>query len=400
MKKLGIQDLSIAHKKVLMRVDFNIPLSPDLTPLDISRLKAAIPSIEWVLKQGGSLVLMSHLGRPKGKKEARYSLHPCALALEALLKKPVLFAEDCVGSSVKQQSEKLQPGEILLLENLRFHPAEEKPSLDPLFAKELSDFGDVYVDDAFGAAHRAHSSICPITSFFPGKAAAGFLIQKEIENLDALLGNPHTPFYVILGGAKVSSKITLLQAIAPKTNGVFIGGAMAFTFLKSQGYNVGSSLVEEDHLETAKEFLELCHQKQIPVYLPEDLVITQEISPSAEYRTLSIKEGIPKGWEGVDIGPKTQEKWKSLLEKGQTIFWNGPVGVFEIPQFAKGTFFLTSVLAKLKNVLTIAGGGDVVAAIEQTGLGSHFSFLSTGGGASLEYLEQGHLPGIDALSNK
>lgn len=391
---MTLQDLDIHGKRVLMRVDFNVPLSPEGEITDLSRIKACLPSICYILEQGGSVILMSHLGRPEGKKEARYSLTPCAKALASLIGQEVKMAPDCIGPPTEHLAKNLKSKEILLLENLRFHAAEEKPSLDPSFAKLLSAMGDVYVNDAFGCCHRAHSSICPITTYFPNKAASGLLLQKEILFLNQLLHSPAKPFYVLIGGAKVSSKIGTLQKLATKADALFIGGAMAFTFLKALGKSIGSSPYEEESLAFAKDFLTQT------IYLPEDIVITDNLKKPTQIHTVTVEEGIPEGWQGVDIGPRTLQTWLPLMQKCKTFFWNGPVGLFEISPFNRGTEAVAECMASVKGAVTVIGGGDSVAAITQMGLSGHFSHLSTGGGASLEFLEKGHLPGINALSEK
>lgn len=398
MSKLNLQDLQVDGKKILMRVDFNVPFLPDGTIADLTRIKESLPSIEWILKEGGTLILMSHLGRPKGR-DPQFSLAPCAKALSKLLDRPVRMAIDCVGKEVEREVSLLKKGDILLLENLRFHPAEEKPSLDPAFAKHLATLGDAYVDDAFGCAHREHSSTWTVPTLFPGKAAAGFLMQKEIQFLKQTLENPKRPFYALIGGAKASTKMGVLAALATKTDGLFIGGAMAFTFYKAQGLSIGSSPFEESQVTQAHQFIQLCAQKKIPLWLPSDIVIADAFTNEANHKTVLISEGIPDGWQGMDIGTQTCLEWASILKKGQTFFWNGPFGVFELPQFAKGTEQIAHTLSSL-HATTIVGGGDSVYAIHKLKMESHFTHLSTGGGASLEYIELGHLPGIDALSDK
>lgn len=398
MAKLCLQDLDLKDKKVLMRVDFNVPLHPDGTLSDDTRLRESLPSIKHILQAGGSLILMSHLGRPKGI-DPHLSLKQCALALSKLLGQKVLMAEDCVGEKTREIARNLKKGEILLLENLRFDPAEEKPSLDPTFAEKLASLGDIYVQDAFATAHRAHSSTATIARYFPEKAAAGLLLQKEIDFFETLMLHPKPPFYVIVGGAKISTKMGVLKSLLQKADGIFIGGGMAFTFFKAQGIPIGSSIHEDDQIPAALEFLKECSEKKVPLWLPVDLMIADGFSNEAASKLISSSEGIPEGWQGMDIGPKTLEEWKKALGSAATIFWNGPLGVFEFPHFAEGTREIAQTLATLK-AITVVGGGDSVAAINQMGLSSQFSHLSTGGGASLEYLEFGHLPGIDALTNK
>lgn len=399
MSKLTIKDLGIKEKRVLMRVDFNVPLSEEGTVEDDTRIREALPSIEYVMQKGGSLILMSHLGRPEGKRTPKYSLAPCALHLSKLLKKPVRFVEDCIGQEVEKTTSALKPGEIILLENLRFYPAEEDPAKDPTFAQKLAKLGDLYVNDAFGTAHRAHSSTCTIAKFFPNRAAMGFLIEKELAFLEPLLKNPQRPFYAIIGGAKISSKIGVLHSLFSKVDALFIGGGMAFTFFKAQGIPIGDSICEEAQLSTAKELLQQSASKKLPLFLPSDLLIADKVSQDAKTRVIQIKEGIPKGWQGVDMGPETLKTWLTQLEKGKTIFWNGPPGIFEIPPFAKGTEGLARGLAKLDST-RIIGGGDSVSAINQLNLSKNFTHLSTGGGAALEFIEYGKLPGIDSLSDK
>lgn len=396
MSKLSIQDIPLKDKKVLMRVDFNVPLNNQGQITDDTRIKATLPSIEYVLNQSSALILMSHLGRPKGEKTPSYSLAPCAERLSKLLNKPVIMAPDCIGESVEKMAAHLKGGEILLLENLRFHEGEEHPEKDPSFAKKLASLADVYVNNAFGSAHRKHSSITSITRYFPQKAVTGFLLDKEIAFLGSIVNHPKRPFYAILGGAKVSSKIGVVNNLLNKVDALFIGGGMAYTFLKAQNISIGDSIFEPSHLENVKKIIELCEEKAVKLWLPSDLVISKT---EEEYKTISTKDGIDEGWKGVDIGPKTIQEWSSILEQSATVFWNGPLGIFEVPAFAKGTQGIAKILASLK-ATTIIGGGDSVAAIHQMNLSDKFTHLSTGGGASLEYLEFGHLPGIDALCER
>lgn len=398
-RKLSIRDLPLQGKTLLIRVDFNVPLENG-TITDDSRILATLPTLRYAIDHGAALVLISHLGRPKGKKIAELSLAPCATRLSQLLKCPVTMAKDCVGQEVDNQVRTLQPGQILLLENLRFHEGEEKPELDPSFAKQLSQLGSYYIDDAFGAAHRPHASITTIAQYFPGKAASGFLLEKEIAYLGEKLTHPARPFYAILGGAKIGSKIGLIHAFSEKVDRLFLVGGMAFTFLKAQGKSIGASLYDETALETAKELLSLFAKRNIPLDLPLDCIAIPKDSlqnPSAEVRIIDTATGIPDGFQGVDIGPKTIDLLANTLPSAQTIFWNGPAGVFEIPRFAKGTEKIAQVLSK-SNGLSIVGGGDSIAALNALGLADQIGHLSTGGGASLEYIEKGSLVGYEALS--
>lgn len=399
-EKLSIEELSLQGKKVLMRVDFNVPLDKSGQITDDSRIVASLPSIKYVLAHGGALILMSHLGRPK-QKSPELSLAPCAKRLSQLLKIPVLLAPDCIGGETEKMARDLKPGQVLLLENLRFHPAEEKPESDPSFAKKLASLGDVYVNDAFGTAHRAHSSTVSIAQYFPDHSAAGFLLQKEIQFLGKTLTTPQKPFVAIIGGAKISSKVGALKSLVKKVDSLLIGGGMAFTFLKAQGIAIGNSIFEKDYLDTCQELISLCNSQNVSLQLPQDLVIANRLSEDASSKTINLqREEIPPGYQGVDIGPQTIESFKAVCRDAKTIFWNGPLGVFEIPQFAKGTYSIAKALSEQKNATTIIGGGDSVAAIEQMGMSDQFSHLSTGGGASLEYIEFGTLPGIEALTNK
>jgi phosphoglycerate kinase len=310
-----------------------------------------------------------------------------------------MFAPDCLGKDVEKQAQELKGGQVLLLENLRYYPAEENPSIDPNFAKELAKLGDFYVNDAFAAAHRSHSSTAIIDQYFPAKAAMGFLMQKEISFLEPLIKNPKHPFYVLIGGAKVSSKVGVLKSVLKKVDALYIGGGMAFTFLKAQGLEIGDSIFEESSLKEAEMVIKSCIERGIPLNLPVDLVIADGFRNDATFKTIDIIEGIPKGWMGMDIGPKTVQNWSFSIKEAATIFWNGPFGVFEFPHFARGTQEMAKGMAHL-SATTIVGGGDSVAAINRLGLAPQFTHVSTGGGASLEYLELGYLPGIEALSDK
>lgn len=393
MEKLFIEDLPIKGKKVLMRVDFNVPLDSDLNVSDATRIEAALPSIRYVLDQGGTLILMSHLGRPKNEPNPELSLAPVAKVLSAFLNRPVQMAADCVGEKVKDQVAKLKEGEILLLENLRFHRAETHPEEDLEFAKELAGFAELYISDAFGSAHRKHSSTYAITQFFPGKAAAGYLLQKEIHFLGEMLQAPNRPFYALLGGAKISTKIGVIKSLLKKVDRLLIGGGMAYTFLKAKGYEVGRSLVEEDFIPLATDLL------NDQILLPIDVLAATECSEDAPAKLFDVSKGIPSEYEGLDMGPQTIELFCQTLKKGKTILWNGPIGVYEFDRFAKGTETLAKFLGTLE-ATTVVGGGDLVAAIKKAEVSDKITHISTGGGATLEYIEFGTLPGIEALSDR
>lgn len=384
---MNIKDLLLQSKRVLLRVDFNVPLDEKQRITDDSRIIAALPTIQYILSKHASLIIMSHLGRPK-EKDPKLSLAPIARRLSEILNHPVSMVTDCVGPSVEKRVQNLKPGDILILENLRFHKEEEEPTDE--FVKSLAKLGDVYVNDAFGTAHRAHASTAKIAQYFPGRKAAGFLMEKEIKALTPLLHNPERPFYAIIGGAKIATKAGVLKRLLEKVDSLFIGGAMAFPFYQAQGISVGDYPVLESDVKIAKEILE----KGKNIYLPIDLVI----SDGQEIKTIDVKEGIPSGWQGQDIGPKTVGEWSINLKKAKTAFWNGPLGVFEKKEFAKGTKGIAKALTET-DAKVIVGGGDTVAAIQQMNLGSCFHHLSTGGGASLEFIEFGSLPGIDALNS-
>lgn len=398
MQKLSISELPIHGKKILMRVDFNAPLKKGRIT-DESRVLASLPSIRYVLDQGGALILMSHLGRPEGKINQDLSLKPFAKLLEELLNVKVIMAPDCIGAEVEKLADELQPGQILLLENLRFHPGEEDPKNYPEFVKDLARLGEYYVNDAFGTAHRYHASTAAIAQYFPGKASAGFLLEKEIQYLWNALQNPIRPFQVIMGGAKISTKIGTIESLLKKAEVIMIGGAMAYTFFKAQGFPIGNSLYEEDQIPKARYLLEESHRRGVRLLLPIDSLIAEAIQPDAKCNIVENKLGIPNGWQGVDIGPKTVEQFTEELQKAKTVLWNGPLGIFEIEAFAEGTMAIANALAKL-DAMTIVGGGDSLAAIKAAGVGNKISHLSTGGGASLEYIEFGTLPGIEALSDR
>lgn len=398
MKKLSIQDVDLKNKKVLMRVDFNVPLTDNDEISDDTRIKAALQSIKYVLDNNGALILMSHLGRPKGKKDPKLSLKIVAKRLSKLLNLEVKMTPDSIGSEVENEAKNLKPGEVLLLENLRFHEAETKPEKDPNFAKSLAILGDIYVNDAFGTAHRKHSSTFTITKYFPEKSLMGFLLKKEITFLDKIK-NPTRPFYAIIGGKKISTKIGVIDSLIDKVDGIFIGGGMTYTFLKALNLNIGKSICEEDFIENAQKIMKKCDERKVKLYLPLDTVVADSFQNDAKTQIINTDENIPDNWEGMDIGPKTIKQFTELLKGGKTILWNGPLGVFEFDNFAIGTNEIAQEIAKI-DCVSIIGGGDSIAAINKLGIADKFSHLSTGGGASLEYIEVGSLPGIEALSDK
>jgi phosphoglycerate kinase len=393
VNKLSITDLELSGKRVFMRVDFNVPLSGG-TITDDNRIEAALPSIRYILEKGGMLILASHLGRPKGKPEPKYSLQPVATRLSELLRKPVQFAPDCVGPEVEAMASRLQRGDVLLLENLRFHAAEEKN--DPAFAKQLAAFCDVYINDAFGAAHRAHASTAGIASYVK-QAAAGFLMQKEIEALNHALTKAEKPYVAIVGGAKISDKIELIDNFVTIADTILIGGAMAYTFFRAKGLETGKSLVETDKIDLAKGLLTLASQKNVAIELPVDHVVAPALD-SADATVTSI-EKTPPDRMGLDIGPETVRRYSEIVRQAKTIVWNGPMGVFENPRFAQGTFAVARAVAEA-NAFSIVGGGDSAAAVAQSGMESKITHISTGGGASLEFLSGQKLPGVEVLTDK
>lgn len=398
MNKLTIRDLDLKGKRVFIRVDFNVPLK-DGVVTDDTRIRETLPTLKVAIEQGGRLVLASHLGRPKGGPDPKYSLKPVAKKLEELLGKPVAFAADCVGPDAEAKSKALKDGDVLLLENVRFHPQEEKN--DEAFSKQLAALCDgVFVCDAFGSAHRAHASVVGITKFVK-QAAAGLLMEKEIAYIGKAVSNPTRPFVAILGGAKVSDKIEVVENLMKIADAMLIGGGMAYTFLKAQGLQIGKSLVEEDKLDLAKKILSDAKQKNFKFLLPVDNVVAPEFKADSPSKVVDSKS-MPADQMGLDIGPKTIDAYKAEVAKAKTIVWNGPMGVFEMPAFAKGTLEIAKAVAAATGAgaTSIIGGGDSVAAVHQSGVAKQISHISTGGGASLEYLGGRKLPGVEALTNK
>ena len=398
MNKLTIQDLDLRGKRVFIRVDFNVPLK-DGVVTDDTRIRETLPTLRLAIQKGGRLVLASHLGRPKGGPDPKYSLKPVAKKLEELLGKPVAFTSDCVGAEAEAKSKALKDGDVLVLENVRFHPEEEKN--DEAFSKQLAALCDgVFVCDAFGSAHRAHASVVGITKFVK-QAAAGLLMEKEIAYIGKAVSNPTRPFTAILGGAKVSDKIEVVENLMKIADAMLIGGGMAYTFLKAQGLPIGKSLVEEDKIELAKKILADAKQKNFKFLLPSDHVIAPEFKADAPATIVDVS-ATPADQMGLDIGPKTIATYKAEIAKSETIVWNGPMGVFEMPAFAKGTLEIAKAVAAATTggATSIIGGGDSVAAVQQSGVAKQISHISTGGGASLEYLGGRKLPGVEALTNK
>ena len=393
MNKLTVKDLDLNGKKVIMRVDFNVPLDEELNITDERRIKAVLPTIEYILGQNSKkLILMSHLGRPKGEVIESLRLTPVAKKLQELLGEKVLLLDDCVGDEVEQAIDS-NAQQVILLENLRFH--KEETANDPEFAKQLASLADVYINDAFGTAHRAHASTEGITHYMT--SAAGFLLEKEINFLSKVIENPEKPLVVVLGGAKVSDKILLIESLIQKADTIIIGGGMAYTFLKAQGKGIGNSICENDKLDLAKDLLEKAEVAGVNIALTTDFVIVESLDDPQGKKVVSE---IPDGWEGVDIGPETCKQYKEILSSAKTVIWNGPMGVFEIDAFAVGTREIAEYLATLKDVTTIIGGGDSAAAVSKFGLDDAMTHISTGGGASLELLEGKVLPGIVALTDE
>jgi len=402
MAKLTIRDVDVQGKRVLTRVDFNVPIEETgdkIKITDDTRIREALPTINYLREHGAKTILMSHFGRPKGKRVDKYTLRPVADHLHTLINHPVAFAHDTIGKIPEEIIKDMCPGDVTVLQNLRFQPEEE--ANDPKFAEALAKFGEIYVNDAFGAAHRAHASTVGVTKFIK-PCVMGFLMEKELKYLHEELDHPAKPFLVIMGGAKVSDKIGVLKALMKKADTILIGGAMANTFFKAQGIAIGASRVEADKTDLAKELLELAEKRGVKFLLPIDIIETQEIRAGAVTRNtgkLSRERGVSDGWQGVDIGQATIALFETEIAKAKTILWNGPVGIFEIPEFANGTIAIAQAMAKSQAV-TIIGGGDSVTAVKQAGVADKMTFISTGGGASLELLEGKELPGVAALTDK
>lgn len=394
LKKLSLRDLNIKGKRLFIRVDFNVPLDENLNITDDKRIRSTLPTINYAVDEGAKVILASHLGRPKGTVDKRYSIGSVAKRLQRLIKKEVIFLPDCIGPEVEEAVSKMSEGDIILLENLRFHKEEEEN--DEEFSKSLAKLADYYINDAFGAAHRTHASIVGITKFLP--AAAGFLLQREIEYLKGAVDSPVRPFVAILGGAKVSGKIGVLINIENKVDKVIIGGGMAYTFLKAMGYVVGDSLVEEEMIGIAKNIMEKLISKGIKFYLPVDCVIAQSVEYGVETKIVPVQE-IPNNWKALDIGPASVKLFTAAIANAKTILWNGPMGVFEVDAFSRGTFAVAHAVADAY-ALTIVGGGDTDLAVSRSGVSESMSFISTGGGAALQLLEGKELPGLAALTDK
>ena len=390
-----LNDFDFKNKKAIIRVDFNVPLDENFNVTDATRIEAAKPTIDAILAQGGSVILMSHLGRPKGAEE-KYSLKHILKTASQILGVEVKFAENCIGEPAQTAAKNLKPGEVLLLENLRFHAEEEAG--DVAFAKELASLGDIYVNDAFGTAHRAHASTTIIAQFFPNEKCFGTLLAKEIESLNKVLKNSEKPVTAVLGGSKVSSKITVIENILDKVDHMIIGGGMTFTFVKAQGGKIGESICEDDKLDLALEILRLAKEKNVQVHIPVDVVAADDFSNTANTQIVDVT-AIPDGWQGLDAGPKSLENFKKVILESKTILWNGPLGVFEMETFSKGTIALGDYIAEAtqNGAFSLVGGGDSVAAVKQFGFEDKMSYVSTGGGAMLEMIEGRTLPGIAAI---
>ena len=394
MNKKTIKDIDLKGKKVLVRCDFNVPMDENKNITDNTRIVAALPTIKYLLENNCAVILCSHLGRPKGEFKPEFSLAPVAKELSKLLDKEVIMAKDVVGEDANKKAKELQAGQVMLLENVRYH--REETDNDPEFAKKLADMAEIYVNDAFGAAHRAHASTAGVAQYLP--AVSGFLIEKELKFLGNALNNPERPFVAILGGAKVSDKIGVIDSLLEKVDTLIIGGGMAYTFFKAQGYEVGNSICELDKLDLAKEAMAKAKEKGVKLMLPVDTKIGKEFKPDTESKTVAWTE-IPEGWEGFDIGEKSIEMFTEEIKNAKTVVWNGPVGLFEFDQFAIGTNAIAKTLSEI-DATTIIGGGDSAAAVKKAGLQDKMTHISTGGGASLEFIEGKKLPGIECLQDK
>ncbi len=394
MNKKTVRDIDVKGKRVFCRVDFNVPMQ-DGKVTDDTRIRAALPTIQYLSEQGAKVILASHLGRPKGKVVEEMRLTAVAERLSELLGKKVVKTDEAYGDAVKTAIAQMNEGDVLLLENVRFYPGEEKN--DPELAKAFAELADVYVNDAFGAAHRAHASTEGIAHYLP--AAAGFLMEKEIEVLGKALSNPDRPFTAIIGGAKVKDKIGVIENLLDKVDNLIIGGGLAYTFVKALGHEIGKSLLEEDKIELAKSFMEKAKEKGVNFYMPVDVVVADDFSNDANKKVVDI-DAIPSDWEALDIGPKTRELYRDVISKSKLVIWNGPMGVFEMDAFAEGTKAVAQALADAKDTYTVIGGGDSAAAVEKFGLADQMDHISTGGGASLEFMEGKQLPGVVALNDK
>lgn len=388
----SIDQVDIAGKKLFLRVDFNVPIDKNGKITDDTRIQATLPTINYALTKNAKIILASHLGRPKGKPEAQYSLAPVARKLGQLLKKEVKLAPGCIGPEVEKMVAAMNPGDVILLENLRFHPEEEKN--DPAFSQSLARLADVYINDAFAVSHRAHASVEGVTKFFKERAA-GFLMKEELHYLGQVMGNPARPLVAVIGGAKVSGKLEVLQNLTPRVDKLIIGGGMAFTFLKSMGLSVGKSLVEDDLLKTAQEILGSANKKGIKVFLPVDCVVADKMDPSAKTQIVPV-EKIPPDWMGLDIGPGTINRFGEALKDAKTVLWNGPMGVFEMAPFSRGTMEVVRQIVN-SGAVSVVGGGDTDTAVHKSGLADKITYISTAGGAFLELLEGKKLPGVEAL---
>lgn len=398
-RKTFFEDLNFRGQRVLTRVDFNVPLDAKQRVTDNNRVRQALSTIRRIVEQGGRAVLMSHLGRPDGEQVPELSLRPVAEELSRLLGASVTLAPDCVGAEVEAQVQALQDGEVLLLENLRYHKAETKN--DPEFCRQLAKLGDVYVNDAFGTAHRAHASTAGVVKFLP-IAALGYLIRKELDFLGGLLENPRQPYVAVLGGAKISDKLKVIENLMKRVQALVIGGGMANTFLAAQGFALGDSLVDDESLDLATGLVEQARNRGVQLHLPTDGVLAQALKADVETKTVALPDGVPEGWKLLDIGPQTLAAYKSVVQNAKTVFWNGPLGVFEILPFAAGTVGVAQALAQATagGAVTVVGGGDSAAAVQQSGLAEHVSHISTGGGASLEFLEGRELPGVTVIPDR